>query len=188
MLFVPPQHQSAGSFLPTSPSARGPVLQLRRCHAFLKRQRESVEHILGKTERAHTGMRKRHIDGRVIATRARASVGDEGNQLRQPRAHLVWLVDAQQHVLRVRQVRIPAQHHALDVGGFERVTRSVDVLVPGLERSESTQPQARRIVGFRKVDETAPNVVVVVDVRNRQRWIGADTRRARPTCACAPTT
>ena len=137
-------------------------------------------------------MRKRHVDGWVIATRAWAGVGDEGNVLRQPRAHLVWLVDPQQHVLRVGQVRVAAQHHALDVVGFERVTGSVDVLVPGLERSESTQPQARRIVGARQVEETASNVIVVVDVCYRQCGIGAIPgvpdrhARARPRLEARP--
>ena len=131
------------------------MFQLRRCHAFLKRKRESVEHTLGKAELAQPGMRKRHIEGWVIATRARTSVGDEGHQFLEPRANL-FAVDAKEHVPRILQVRVTAQDDALDVGGLERVTGSFDMLVPGLERPEPAQPQSRRIVAFRKVDETAP--------------------------------
>ena len=118
-------------------------------------------------------MRKRHVDRRSIATRAGSSIGDVRKYLRQPRAHRIRLVDAERHVLRVAQVRVAAQHHALDVVSFERVAGSVDVLVPCLERSESTQPQARRIVSPRQVNQTAPNLVVVVDVGDRQRRISA---------------
>ena len=163
---------AAGRVLIDVPKGTRSMMLAARSKTFVEWDRKPVESLGFDTDGRKSRARERDIERRLLPAGDRTSVGDVRQQRVEPPPNRGAVVDLQEHVARKLQVRVTAEDHALDVVCLESVAGCFDVLVAVLERSEPAQPQSRRIVSFRKIEQPLPDLVVVVDVGDGERGIG----------------
>ena len=127
-----------------------------RSETFVEWDRKPVESLGFDADGRESRARERDIERGLLAAGDRTSVGDVRQQRVEPPPNRCAVVDLQEHVARKLQVRVTAEDHALDVVCLESVAGCFDVLVAVLERSEPAQPQSRRVVTFRKIEQPLP--------------------------------